>query len=186
MNTTQLHGRVVVTVKPQEARPRWERNLLAKAFDEGKGADQELRFTCRIAQDANRAFDSFKDADGNEWVRNPKAAAQFGRNAAGLAYLTVGVINTATDERVRLTWEGENVPYSMQETAVKHDEGKRVGTKRIGLNLSDAKVAPVSTPYRTPQGKRNHEAAKKAYDKRNPNRTRRADRLCAKDLQGKS
>lgn len=135
---TAIRGNVTVAVKGQPARARWEQKLMQKGMDEGMGASQELRFVCRIAQDANEAFEIIEDAEGNVWTINPKAKAQFGRNSRGLAYLTVGLINEATDERVRLTWEGDAVPSKMKEVAVKHDEGKRVAATRIRLRLQDA------------------------------------------------
>lgn len=180
MSTTQLRGRVVVAVQGQTAQPAWMQNLLKKALDQGNGADQELRFTCRIAQDAKTAFAHITDGDGTEWTLNPKAAPQFGRNGRGNAYLTLGLINEATGERVRLTWEGDDVPSKMKEVAVKHDEGKRVGATRIALNLEAAKVAIVQERTEADRNRaRRYEAKTKRH---HAGTTRRHGRLCAADI----
>jgi hypothetical protein len=180
MTTTELKGRVVVAVQGQTAQPAWMQNLLKKALDNGVGADQELRFTCRIAQDAKAAFARITTADGSDWVLNPKAAPQFGRNRHGNAYLTLGLIHEATGGRVRITWEGEGVPPKMKEVAVKHDEGRRVGATRIALNLEDAEVTEL---LERTEGDRNRARRYEAKSARHvAGTTRRHGRLCATDL----
>lgn len=158
--TTELKGRVVVAVQGQSAQPTWMQNLLRKALNHGAGADQELRFTCRIAQDAKKAFERITTEDGEEWILNPKATPQFGRNQRGNAYLTLGLISTDTGERIRLTWEGRAVPSKMKEIAVKHDEGRRVGATRIALPLETAKITEIvqQTDESSRQRKRRYEA----------------------------
>lgn len=180
--STAIRGNVVVAVKGQNARAKWEQKLMQKALDEGMGAAQELRFVCRIAQDANEAFEIIEDANGNVWTINPKAKAQFGRNQKGLAYLTVGLINEATDERVRLTWEGDAVPSKMKEVAVKHDEGKRVGATRIRLRLEDAD-SKIIRDRRTEEDKRvGREYARSVRSGERSSTPRNHGRLCRDDL----
>lgn len=181
MTTTELKGRVVVAVQGQSAQPAWMQNLLKKALDQGNGADQELRFTCRIAQDAKKSFSRIVTDDGEEWVLNPKAAPQFGRNGRGNAYLTLGLVHAETGARVRLTWEGDAVPPKMKEVAVKHDEGKRVGAARIALHLDDATITDIQP--RT-DGDRQRAQRYEAKTKRHhAGSERRHGRLCAADLE---
>lgn len=180
MTTTELKGRVVVAVQGQSAQPAWMQNLLKKALDSGNGADQELRFTCRIAQDAKTAFSRITTADGEEWALNPKAAPQFGRNGRGNAYLTLGLIHEETGVRVRLTWEGDVVPSKMKEVAVKHDEGKRVGATRIALKLEEAEIVEIEARTESDRNRaRRYEAKSQRH---HAGTQRRHGRLCASDL----
>ena len=173
-------GHVAVKVKGQDARPRWEQNLLRKALIEGVGGDQELRFTCRIAQDVNETFERVDLPDGTHLTLNPKAKAQFGRNKDGQAYLTVGVTWSGNGLAYRLRWVGDKVPRKMQEVAVKHDEGRAVRPVAIALDFADANIAPVRHDVKA-DGTR---APRRTPAKTGPHLTTRRThaRLCATDL----
>jgi len=136
---------VKINIKGQERRPAWERAVFKKALADGVGAQNGLRFQCRIAQDANEAF-AHAEIGGEMWHLNPKLKAQFGRNSKGHPYLTVGLISDADpSRRYRLTWEGEQVPTKMIDVAVKHDSGEKVGRATVGLRLDNAQIAPVNS-----------------------------------------
>ncbi|GLU88892.1 hypothetical protein [Agromyces sp. NBRC 114283] len=180
MNTDikNLSGYVRVRIKPQEARPRWMQKALQKALEGGQGAPNELRFACRIAQDVNDTFESVELGDGTKLTLNPKGKAQFGRNAKGHPYLTVGVIWSENGAPYRLHWEAEGVPLKMQQVAVKHDEGRKVGATTVALKFSDAVVARV----RHDLDKKGRALPRKPHRGGSSYPPRSHDRICAADL----
>lgn len=177
MNSTKtpipLSGAIKVKVQGQPARPKWEQEALSRALKDGMGAINGLRFQCRIAQDANEAFAKSLQ---HPFVPNPRSKAQFGRNSAGLAFLTVGITNIESGVNIQLHWEGDSIPRSMVEVAVKHDEGRRVGAKTISLDLAKAQAwvlgekgghKPAAEPHGRPRIERG---------------PRKHNRLCSEDL----
>jgi hypothetical protein len=176
-----LTGHVDVQIKGQEARPKWERKLLSEALTNGHGASNELRFACRIAQDADAAFEEIELEDGTKLTLNPKGKAQFGRNKQGQPFLTVGVIWSGNGQSYRLQWVGDKVPLKMQQVAVAHDEGRKVSSTRVRLKLDAASFTPVRHDTKAdgtllPRPKR----AYRKLSERGPGRT--FARLCAEDL----
>lgn len=131
-----VKGEVEVTVRGQDALPPWQRRIIRDALNNGEDASQDLKFGCRIALDVNEAFENLEGV----FTLNPKAKAQFGKNAQGLPYLTVGIINRSSGEKLRLHWEGDAVPRRMIQVAVKHDEGLAVRTAKVKLDLSRAQI----------------------------------------------
>lgn len=138
---TQLKGSVRFSIKSQEARPSWERKALASAITNGQGAPNDLRFQCRIAQDARENFAEIPVPGGTLSVHH-KSKPQFGRDRNGKPYLTVTLVDSRDGESYKVRWIGDAVPRRMQEVAVKHDEGKRVGAVKVALRWQDAEITP--------------------------------------------
>lgn len=185
-DVTSLTGTVRFAVKGQEARPVWERKMLADALKNGQGAPNDLRFQCRIAQDARENFERIAIPGGGHLSVHPKSKPQFGRDRNGKPYLTVVLVDSRDGESYKVRWLGDAVPRKMQEVAVKHDEGKRVAATRVALRWEDAEITPSEHVVR--QG-RNDLAAdgnpRVRPDGRTGGKTKRAfDRLCATDLAG--
>lgn len=179
----KVTGKIGINIKGQEALNRWQREALKNYLDGGRGAAQELRFTCRIAQDVNEAFEKVGLDDGSTLTLNPKGKAQFGRNAKGNPYLTVGVIWDGDGAPYRVHWEGAAVPLKMQRTAVRHDEGKKVARTQVSVDLSKATITPVRHDLQHDGTKAPRKPAKTG-----PKLTRRSrnhDRLCRADLEAK-
>jgi len=185
MTDTQIkaRGKVTLKVPRHEALPKWQQNALATAIKDGKGASNDLRFTCLIANVANEAFEHLVLPDGERLTLNPKAKAQFGRNHQGNAFLTVGLVRES-GERIRLHWEGEAVPQAAKVAAVKHDSGKLVQAKDITFDLSKATVWKLGEKggVKRNDRRKNHDTNKtgKPYA-RKPRRNH--DRLCSTDLR---
>lgn len=180
-----MEGAVRFSIKGQNARPAWERKMLAQAIDNGQGAPNDLRFQCRIAQDAREVFASVP-VEGGTLSIHPRSKPQFGRTKDGEAYLTVVLVDSRDGESYKVRWVGEAVPRKMQEVAVKHDEGKRVGAARVALRWEDAEIVPSQhTDNRTRHDVDETGAVRVRADGRTggdkvPRRC--FDRLCATDL----
>ena len=172
---TQLRGAVRFSIKGQEARPAWERKLLANALDNGQGAPNDLRFQCRIAQDARENFAEIRVPGGTLSIHH-KSKPQFGRARNGKPYLTVTLVDSRDGEAYKVRWIGDAVPRRMQEVAVKHDEGKRVGATLVRLLWQDAEITPVEHIARR-DGAESTSAPRIRETQR-----RRFDRLCGTDL----
>lgn len=172
----ELKGVVPFKIKGQAAKPKWEQDMLRKMLSDGEGASNQLRFVCRIATDANQNFRRVS-IRRRVFVLNPKAKAQFGRNANGYAFLTVGLIDEKTGDRYRLHWEGDNVPRKMQEVAVRHDEGKSVRPTTVKLDLEHAKVWRLNADTRE-----RHDVDPQGAPHRRPPVKRVHSRLCSADL----
>lgn len=183
---TSLTGSVRFAVKGQEARPVWERKMLANALNNGQGAPNDLRFQCRIAQDARENFERIPLPGGGHLSVHPKSKPQFGRDRNGKPYLTVVLVDSRDGESYKVRWIGEAVPRKMQEVAVKHDEGKRVAATRVALRWEDAEIVPSEHVVRDdrqrhdvdPEGKVHVRANGKTWSPKK----RAFDRLCATDL----
>lgn len=173
----RFEGFIPFPIKGQEARNKWEQQALQRGIENGMGASQQLRFVCRIATDANEVFSILETSEG-VFMLNPKSKAQFGRNANGNAYLTVGLVGE-TGERYRLQWEGDAVPSKMKEVAVKHDEGKKVRAVTVRLDLSKAQVWKLGETAPRKRTRNDVTADGKPYPR--PQR-RNHDRLCSADL----
>lgn len=144
MNSTpKFEGTVKFPISGQVALPKWQRDAIKRGMDSLDGPPESLRFTCRIAEDARQVFADLRLDDGTQLALNPKGAQpQFGKNHKGQPYLTV----TLTDDKgdsYTVKWVGDAVPVAMQETAVQHDEGKKVGRKVVALDFAKATVKPV-------------------------------------------
>ena len=137
---TDLTGVIRFAIKGQEARSSWERKYLAQAINGGNGAPNDLRFQCRIAQDARENFENIDLPGGGSLTIHPKSKPQFGRDSSGRAYLTVVLVDSRDGESYKVRWLGDAVPRKMQEVAVKHDEGRRVGATRVALRWEDAEI----------------------------------------------
>lgn len=139
----QFKGIIKFPISGQSALPKWQRDAIKRGLDSLDGPPESLRFTCRIAEDARAVFADLKLDDGTRLGLNPSGAQpQFGKNYKGRPYLTV----TLTDDKgdsYTVKWEGEGVPLAMQETAVKHDQGQKVGRTVVALDLAKATVKPV-------------------------------------------
>lgn len=171
-------GIVKVPVDAQERRPAWEQRALQAALMGGEGALKQLRYVCRIAQDANRAFKSLRLVDGSTFFLDSGNKAQFGRNHAGLAFLTLGLIEGETGEKYRLKWEGDAVPLKMQEIAVQHDEGRAVRACTLALDVARATVTHKGTRTGQPSG-----SYRDGDGNPYPKRSYRSNRLCRDDLK---
>lgn len=184
MNNLNLTGSVRFVIKGQEARPSWERKALARAISNGEGAPNDLRFQCRIAQDARENFADVPIPGGGTLSIHPKSKPQFGRDRNGQAYLTVVLVDSRDGQSYKVRWLGEAVPRKMQEVAVKHDEGKRVATTRVGLRWDAAEITPSEHVVR---GRNDLDANGDIRVRDNgrtggPKKPRCFDRLCATDL----
>lgn len=182
---TALTGTIRFSIKGQEARPTWERKALAKAISDGEGAPNDLRFQCRIAQDARENFAEIPVPGGTLSIHG-KAKPQFGRTANGEPYLTVTLVDSRDGESYKVRWLGDAVPRKMQEAAVKHDEGRRVGAARVALRWQDAEITRSDiTPSRI-RGRKdldtNGEIRVRPNGKTGGTKPRRHDRICATDL----
>lgn len=178
---TAPKGIVRFRIKGQEARAPWERKLLAAAISNGDGAPNDLRFQCRIAQDAR---DNFADIEvpGGKLSIHPRSKPQFGRDRHGRAYLTVVLVDSRDGESYKYRWYDDAVPRKMQEVAVKHDEGRRVSPTTVGLRWDDAEITVSDHIDRRPR----HDIAPDGtpHERRTdrPTTTRQFGRLCATDL----
>lgn len=185
-DVTSLTGTVRFAVKGQEARPVWERKMLANAMTNGEGAPNDLRFQCRIAQDARENFEQIPIPGGGTLSVHPRSKPQFGRNRDGEAYLTVVLVDSRDGESYKVRWVGDAVPRKMQEVAVKHDEGKRVAATRIALRWQDAEIVP--SEHITRDERTRHDIDEAGATRVRPNgrtggpKKRAFDRLCATDL----
>lgn len=185
MTTIQnLTGTIRFSIKGQEARPAWERKMLASALNNGQGAPNDLRFQCRIAQDARENFAEVAIPGGGTLSIHPKSKPQFGRDRNGKAYLTVVLVDSRDGQSYKVRWLGDAVPRKMQEVAVKHDEGKRVGATRVGLRWQDAEITPSEHVV---HGRRDLDENGQIRVRPNgrtggPKKSRCFDRLCATDL----
>ena len=181
---TSLKGTVRFQVKGQEARPAWERKMLANALNNGQGAPNDLRFQCRIAQDARENFESIPVAGGKLSI-HPRSKPQFGRTRNGEAYLTVVLVDSRTGESYKVRWVGDAVPRKMQEVAVKHDEGKRVAATRVVLRWEEAQI--TRSDHADHRARHDVDEDGQIRVRANgrtggPKPTRCFDRLCATDL----
>lgn len=178
-----------IRVKGQGAKPAWEQKMLAKALEGGvnnsEGA-QSLRKTCRIAEDMNAALADGIVVGDRLYGLNPRNKSQFGRNREGDPFLTTGVVDAETGQRLTLTWSGVNVPLRMVEAAVKHDAGKRIGERVVPLDFGMAVVHETGNKDGNGRakrdGRRNHDTDKngKPYPRKpRPNH----NRLCATDIK---
>lgn len=181
---TNLKGTVRFHIKGQEARPAWERKMLASALNNGQGAPNDLRFQCRIAQDARENFASIPIPGGGTLSIHPKSKPQFGRDRHGEAYLTVVLVDSRDGESYKVRWRGDAVPRKMQEVAVKHDEGKRVAATRVILRWDAAEITPSEhTDHRSRHDVDETGAIRvRANGRTGGPKTRCFDRLCATDL----
>jgi hypothetical protein len=178
---TNMTGVIRFAVKGQQARSPWERKVLASVITNGDGAPNDLRFQCRIAQDARENFASIP-VDGGELSIHQKSKPQFGRDRNGNAYLTVVLVDSRDGESYKVRWIGDAVPRKMQEVAVKHDEGKRVGATRVALRWEDAEITRSEHSTRP-----RHDLTEEGRIRTRPNGAtggpkRKAGRLCATDL----
>lgn len=183
---TDLSGTIKFAIKGQEARPAWERKMLANALSGGQGAPNDMRFQCRIAQDARENFENIQ-VPGGELSIHPRSKPQFGRTKDGQAYLTVVLVDSRDGQSYKVRWVGESVPRKMQEVAVKHDEGKRVAPARVALRWGDAEITPSDHTDHRPRHDLDGtgEIRVRANGKTGgPKRKRCFDRLCATDLGG--
>lgn len=183
---TSLKGTVRFHVKGQEARPGWERKMLANALNNGQGAPNDLRFQCRIAQDARENFESIPIPGGGTLSIHQKSKPQFGRDRNGKPYLTVVLVDSRDGESYKVRWLGDAVPRKMQEVAVKHDEGKRVAATRVALRWQDAEITRSEHAVNT-RGRKDLDESGEIRVRPNgrtggPKPTRCFDRLCATDL----
>lgn len=180
---TDMKGTVRFHIKGQEARPAWERKMLASALNNGQGAPNDLRFQCRVAQDARENFASIPVPGGTLSI-HPKSKPQFGRDRNGKAYLTVVLVDSRDGESYKVRWLGDAVPLRMQQVAVKHDEGRRVSATRVALRWQDAEIVPSERVVR--QGRNDLDgggAMRVRPDGTTGGKKKRAfDRLCASDL----
>jgi hypothetical protein len=185
-DTINLTGSIRFAIKGQEARPSWERKALAKVMSNGQGAPNDLRFQCRIAQDARDNFDSIP-VPGGELSIHQRSKPQFGRTKEGLAYLTVVLVDSRDGQSYKVRWVGDSVPRKMQEVAVKHDEGKRVAATRVALRWEDAEITP--SDHADHRARHDLDGSGEIRVRSNgrtggPKQKRCFDRLCATDLDG--
>lgn len=179
-----MKGTVRFSIKGQEARPSWERKALANAISNGQGAPNDLRFQCRIAQDARENFAEIPVPGGTLSIHQ-KSKPQFGRTRDGKPYLTVTLVDSRDGESYKVRWIGDAVPRKMQEVAIKHDEGRRVGAARVALRWQDAEITlSDKTDHRArhdvaPSGEMRVRSNGKTGG---PKKPRCYDRLCATDL----
>lgn len=180
---SNLAGVIRFAVKGQQARSSWERKYLSQAINGGDGAPNDLRFQCRIAQDARENFAHIDLPSGDGFLSiHPKAKPQFGRDASGRAYLTVVLVDSRDGESYKVRWVGDSVPRKMQEVAVKHDEGKRVGATRIALRWEDAEITRSEHSARPRHDLTENGEIRQRPDGRTGGPKRSHGRLCAADL----
>lgn len=179
---TNLSGVIRFAVKGQQARESWERKLLAKVINGGVGAPNDLRYQCRIAQDARENFANIPIAGGGHLSVHPKSKPQFGRDQSGRAYLTVVLVDSRDGESYKVRWVGDAVPRKMQEVAVKHDEGRRVGATRVALRWEDAEITRSEHTPRRRRESAGTPARRESAKTTGEPRSRSAGRLCAADL----
>jgi hypothetical protein len=168
-----------LSVRGQVGLPKQQQKLLQKALDEGKGADNELRFQCRIAQDVNAAFERLDLGDGTYFTIHEKSKAQFGRDRNGEAYLTVVAYWSKNNTSYRIKWTGDAVPRRAKVIAVAHDEGRKVAPERVAFRWSAASITKVRHDLAANGEMRDRTPSPGGTGKK---RTRKFDRLCAADL----
>ena len=173
-------GIVRFRIKGQEARAPWERKMLAAALNNGDGAPNDLRFQCRIAQDARENFADIQVPGGTLSIHG-RSKPQFGRTSNGEAYLTVVLVDSRDGESYKYRWTGDAVPLKMQQVAVKHDEGKKVSPTTVALRWDAAEV----TRSDHADHRARHDVAPDGtlHERRAPeSKPRQFGRLCATDL----
>lgn len=181
-DVTSLNGPVRFAIKGQEARPAWERKLLANALNDGQGAPNDLRFQCRIAQDARENFADIPIPGGGTLSLHPRSKPQFGRDRSGNPYLTVVLVDSRDGESYKVRWAGPGVPRKMQEVAVKHDEGKRVTATRVVLRWENAEISPSDHSGSRHDLDKSGSVRVRANGRTGGPKKRSFDRLCATDL----
>lgn len=175
--------RVPVKIPGQHMSPH-HRELVRKAL-QGGDTNAALRFRCLIAEATNEALggaEDLIDIGGRDYCLNPKSKSQFGKDQAGVAFLTTGLIDLKEGTRYRLTWTGTDIPHIMKELAVAHDEGRNVAGRTVMLSLSTASVHVLGEKNgKKNDPRRNHDTAPngKPYVRRP---RRHHSRICADDL----
>jgi hypothetical protein len=183
MSNATFHGTIDITVAAQQKLARGQQRLVREAFHDGKNIPQHVRYTCAIAMAVNDAVKDGVTIDDTVYMPNPKVRAQFGKNKKNLPYLTVGLLDP-DGTPYTLTWQGvQNIPLEMVDVAIKHDEGRTIGTQTIKLSLDDAVV--YQTGNKSGKGKRedprpNHDTGKDGLPYPRPPRQHH-NRLCAAD-----
>lgn len=167
-----------LSVRGQVGLPKQQQKLLQRALDNGTGADNELRYQCRIAQDVNAAFERLELDDGTYFTLHEKSKAQFGRDRNGEAYLTVVAYWSENNTAYRIKWTGDAVPRRAKVIAVAHDEGRKVAPERVAFRWALASITKVRHDLAPDGTRRSRVPTKKGYAKQH----RKYDRLCAADL----
>lgn len=178
---TSLKGVIRFAIKGQDARLPWERKALAKAIIDGGGAPNDLRFQCRVAQDARDVFAEIP-VKGGVLTIHQKSKPQFGRDQSGRPYLTVVLVDSRDGESYKVRWLGDAIPRKMQEVAVKHDEGKRVSATRVALRWEDAEITRSEHVSRPRHDVTEAGEMRKRPDGKTGGTKRTHGRLCATDL----
>lgn len=182
INNDAFTGTVDIEIVGRAAAGRGQQVLLKDVFAQGTGATQALRFRCHVAEETNRAFTRIK-INRVWYTLNPSSKAQFGRNERDNAYLTVGVVSPDGD-RLRITWEGDDVPVELQRIAVRHDLGRDVDDATVSLDLSAASVWVLGekSGVKREDNRRNHDTGPDGLPYPRPPR-RHHNRLCDADVR---
>lgn len=177
---TKFSGKIRFRIQGQEAQPKWVQDAIKRGLNSPDGPPESLRFQCRIATDCHDNFRDVKLDNGTTLTLHPKAKPQFGRNRDGHAYLTVTLTHIETGESYRFRWLGKNVPLAMQQTAVKHDEGKRVGAKTVVLDVDRAEITPIHQVYGHPHRSQRDTRAERLSAAKSATKISRGRRHCAR------
>lgn len=182
MSTKKFEGIVPFKVAGQAEVSKGVQSIL-KAQIEAGSPPEELRFQCRIAQDARINFGNILLPDGETLTLHSRSFPQFGKTSRGHAYLTATMIYSGDGQTYTFRWVGSAVPREMMKVAVKHDLGKKVTATTVPLDLSKAEV--------TPAAKANNNQSRKTYAttyyanrdrSKEPKRPRTCGRVVSADL----
>lgn len=170
MNTApKFSGIVKFRVEGQKALPPFQQEINRRFIAMDGEMPNALRYQCRIATDARKAFESVPLADGETLTLHHRVMPQFGwENDRGRAFLTATMVYSGDGKTYRVKWIGSKVPGKMLDVAVRHDEGKFVAATTIMLDLADAEVSAVRARVRDRAKSREHE---QAYERRHQEAT---------------
>lgn len=170
MNTTpKFSGIVKFKVEGQKALPPFQQEINRRFIALGGEMPNALRYQCRIATDARKAFEKVALDSGETLTLHDRVMPQFGwENDRGRAFLTVTMVHSGDGKTYRVKWIGSKVPGKMLDVAVLHDEGKFVARTTIALDLADAEISAVRTQTRD---RAKSLANERAYDQRHREKT---------------
>lgn len=170
MSNQKFAGTVPFKVAGQPELSKGQQSILRKSVENGS-PPEELRFQCRIAQDARLNFGTVVLPNGETLKLHSHSYPQFGKTVRGHAYLTASMVYSGDGEAYTFRWVGDSVPVEMLKVAVRHDLGKEVKPATIPLDLKQAEVTPTHKAQNHPHPSERDYVAEEST--RNQNRTRK-------------
>lgn len=164
-------------VPGQSGLTRAQQAILKSAVEAGLADSRSVQGGCRMASDVMQAARELT-IEGKQFHLNANGRALFGKNrTTDEPFLTLCLIEDATDLRYKFTWSGDAIPTKMVKVAVDHDLGKTVKPMDFELPFADAAVTVTEyVPGRNAQQPRAEDGVPAPAPKsRNYGRCRRED-----------